>query len=175
MNLTKRVPIRTSQDWTVWRGEQAGSRRLYLVKETGAGSPYAPQLAARLHDEYRFLAALDHPHLVKPVWADTSGRRAVFTDVQCNLAQYLAAHGRLTPTLVANVLAMAADALEYMHARRLGHGCVNANTVLVGPNGDVKLGDFLGYEFGTTSPLPVPDPDPRYQAPELIDGGLGRP
>ena len=175
MNLTKRVPIRSSQDWSVWRGEQSGSRRLYLVKEAVTDSPYAAQLAARLRDECRFLTPLDHPHLVKPVWADASGLRAAFSDVQCNLAEYIAAHGRLTPTLVANVMAMAAEALEYLHARRLGHGCVNANTLLVGPSGDVKFGDFLGYEFGTNAPLPVPDPDPRYQAPELIDGGLGRP
>ena len=52
---------------------------------------------------------------------------------------------------------------------------MNAHTLLVGPAGDVRFGDFLGYEFGTNNPLPLPDPDPRYQAPELIDSGLGRP
>ncbi|MFM8270841.1 MAG: protein kinase domain-containing protein [Gemmata sp.] len=175
MNLTKRVPIRENPDWAVWRGELTGARRLYVVKEANPKSPYAPQLATRLADEYRFLAALDHPHLVKPLWADQNGLRAAFSDAQCSLTQYVAAHGRITPTLVANVLLMAVDALDYLHGRRLGHGCVNAHTLLVGPAGDVRFGDFLGYEFGTNSPLPVPDPEPRYQAPELIDGGLGRP
>jgi serine/threonine protein kinase len=175
MNLTKRVPIRTSLDWSVWRGEQRGTRRLYLVKEANSASTGQLQLAARLRDEYQFLSVLEHPHIVKPLWIDRAGTQAAFTDAQCSLAQYVAAHGPLTPTLVANVLAQAADALDYLHARRLGHGCVNANTLLVGPSGDVKFGDFLGYEFGTSSPLPVPDPEPHYQAPELIDAALGRP
>ncbi len=175
MNLTKRVPIRENQDWLVWRGELSGTRRLYLVKEVNPRSPYAQQLTTRLADEYRFLAPLDHPNLVKPLWTNETGTQAAFSDAQCSLSQYVAAHGRITPTLVANVLLMATEALEYLHARRLGHGCVNSHTLLVGPAGDVRFGDFLGYEFGTTNPLPVPDQEPRYQAPELIDSGLGKP
>ena len=122
MNLTKRVPIRETPDWSVWRGELDGTRRLYLVKEANPKSAAAPQLAARLAEEYSFLAGLDHPHLVKSVWSDAAGTRAAFSDVQCSLAQYVAAHGRVTPTLVANILLMAADALDYLHGRRLGHG-----------------------------------------------------
>ena len=175
MDLQMRVPVRSGPDWSVWRGEQAGTRRLYLVKEANPTSPYLAQLAARLRDEYRFLSPLDHPNLVKPVWVDDAGHRAAFGDAQCSLTNYLDAHGPVAPTLVANVLAMAADALDYLHARRLGHGCVNAHTLLVGPAGEVKFGDFLGYEFNSTAPLPVPDPEPRYQAPEIIDTSLGKP
>ncbi len=175
MKLHKRTDVRHGSDWTVWRAEQAATRQLYLVKEANPQSPYLPQLVARLCDEVQFFRRLDHPRFPKVIDAKAGGTRAVFADAQCSLTRYIAAHGPLPPTLVANVLAMAADGLEHLHGKKLGHGAVNLHTLFVGPIGDVLFADFLGYEFHSSAPLPVPDPEPRYQAPELIDTTLGKP
>lgn len=175
MKLHKRTDIRHGSDWTVWRGEQAATRQLVLVKEVNRQSPYLPQLVARLRDEVQFLQRLNHAQFPKVLTLDPDGLRAIFSDAQCNLTRYTVAHGPLPPTLVANVLAMAADGLDHLHGRKFGHGAVNLHTLFVGPIGDVLFADFLGYEFGSSAPMPVPDPEPRYQAPELIDTTLGKP
>ena len=108
MKLHKRTDIRHGSDWTVWRGEQAATRQLVLVKEVNRQSPYLPQLVARLRDEVQFFQRLNHAQFPKVIALDPDGMRAIFSDAQCNLTRYTAAHGPLPPTLVANVLAMAA-------------------------------------------------------------------
>ncbi len=78
-----------------------------------------------------------------------------------------------SPSLTANVLLQAAGGLEYLHGRKKGHGNVNTLTLLVSPGGDVKFGDFLGYDFGNYAPIPDPDLEARYQAPELLGLDMG--
>src|SRR4051812_46903939 len=172
MHLRQRTEIRTSGDWTIWRGEDPATGRRHLVKAVRPGAPHRTRLTGRLAAEVAFLSALDHPHVLRPAGLDPAGDRAVFEDAQCSLAQYLAWAGPLPPALVANVLHQAASALEYLHARRKGHGCVGPSTLLVGPGGEVKFGDFLGHDLGTGPP--PPDPEPRYLAPELMDAAFGR-
>jgi serine/threonine protein kinase len=171
MYLLQRNPIRTTADWAVWRGEDPATGRRYLVKAARPGGP-RERLAAWLTVEYRFVASLDHPNVLRPVELDPAGDRALFEDVQCSLAQYLAWSGPLPPANVANVLLQTASALEHLNGRRKAHGCVGPATLLVGPDGDVKLGDFLGHDLGTAPP--PPDPEPRYLAPELMDAAFGR-
>jgi serine/threonine protein kinase len=140
-----------------------------LVKEAGKHSPYRQMLLTRLQEEYQFLDGVKHPHILRPVKLDAAEGRAVYADAQCNLSQYIAAHGPLAPTLVANVLAMAADALEHMHVRGFLHGSVGSTGLFVTPTGHVAFGDFHGHAFKSTTPIPVPNSEPKYLAPELID------
>ncbi len=173
MQYVKRQEIRRGPGWVVWRGEHPETRQLFTIKEVTAPAAEAKWLLEQLRQEYDFLAAFDHPRLLKPVRFDAESGRAVFEDAQCGLAQYLRERGPLSPTLVANVLLQCAEGLEQLHAKKKGHGAVSTHTVLVGPRGDVKLGDFLGYEFGAAAALPAPDFAAKYQAPELVDSSLG--
>jgi serine/threonine protein kinase len=172
MRFEKRYEIRRSSAWVLWRAEEQPSRQLFTVKEIAAPAAGSWHFR-RLREEHDFLAGLDHPHLLRPVKLDLPRQRVLFEDTQCSLSQYLTEHGPLSPTLVANVLLQCADALEYLHGRKKGHGALSPHTILVGPNGEVKLGDFLGYGFGNGTALPDLDVEPRYQAPELIDSAFG--
>jgi serine/threonine protein kinase len=173
MNYVKRYDIRRSPDWVVWRGEHPESRHLCTVKEVNAEAEAPEQLLARLQEEFDFFSAFDHPHLLRPLRLEVAERRILFEDAQCSLDQYLLSHGPLTPTQAANLLLHCAEALERLHARRLGHGAICTHTILVGPQGEAKFGDFLGYPFARAAALPVPDYEPKYQAPELIDSSQG--
>ncbi|MBX7103822.1 MAG: protein kinase [Gemmataceae bacterium] len=174
MPLLKRYDIRTSGDWSVWRAQDDVTRQYHLVKQVAEGSPYRAQLLRRLEHETAFLGQFTHAHLLRPVRIEPTEHRAIFEDVQCSLAQYVRGQGPLTPAQVGQVLLQASEALSALHARKKGHGCVNLHSLFVGPEGDVKFADFLGYEFDTSPQIPVPDPELVYQAPEVIDSGLGR-
>jgi serine/threonine protein kinase len=173
MRTVRRYEIRRGPEWFLWRVEEPDSRRLFTVKQVAATGPEGDRLLARLEEEYTLLNGLHHPHLLRPVRLDRGGRRAFFEDTQGSLAQLLLAHGTFSPTVVANVLLQCATALEQLHGRKKGHGSLSPHCILVGPQGEVKLGDFLGYDFaGGTGPLP-PHFEMRYQAPELLDSSQG--
>jgi serine/threonine protein kinase len=175
MALKTRTEIRTGADWILWRGEDPDSRQFYLVKEVQPQSPYLPTLIHRLRAEHAAFGQLQHPQFARAIGLNATGTQALFSDVQCNLQQYLTAHGPMAPTLVANVMLMLAEGLDYLHGRKFGHGCINTANVFVGPGGDVLFADVSPYTFQSQEPIPVPDPSPKYQAPELIDASLGEP
>lgn len=168
MHLEPEGVISRGAGWALRRARHATTRRHFLVKTTEAGG-HRPSVRRQLAAEFEFLEEFDHPGLLKPVALDTDA--AVYADAQCSLAAYLAWAGSLPPPLVANVLAQAAAALEVVHAVRRGHGCVCPRALLVGPAGDVMFGEFAGTPFGGSPPLP--DPPPKYLAPELLDSGVG--
>jgi serine/threonine protein kinase len=172
MRFEKRYEIGRSAEWVLWRAEEHPSRQLFTVKEI-ADPARASWHLRRLRDEHDFLANLDHPHLLRPVRLDLPRLRSFFEDTQCSLSQYVAEHGPLQPTLVANVLLQCADALEHLHGRGKGHGAISPHTILVGPKGDVKLGIFVGYGFANGAALPDFEVEPKYQAPELLDSSFG--
>ncbi|MBX7106892.1 MAG: FHA domain-containing protein, partial [Gemmataceae bacterium] len=174
MNLRKRYDIRRGSDWHVWRGQDDATQQLYLIRQVADNSPYQQQLLRRLEQECAFFSAFDHPHLIRPHGLDSERKRVVYHDVQCSLSQYIRAQGPLTPAQVGQVLLQASDALATMHARKVGHGCVNTHTLLVGTQGEIVCGDFLGYDFGAALHIPLPEPELTYQAPEVIDTGLGK-
>lgn len=172
MSLRTRAEIRSGPRWRVWRGEDPDTRRLFLVKEVNPAAPRPDALARELAEEFRLFGEADHPNVLRPVSAEAPGR-AVFADAQCSLAGYVDRAGPLAPDRVANVLLQAADALEHFHSRRLGHGSLTLHSLLVGPAGEVLLGDFLPHPLGGSG-LPTPDPEPKYLAPELLAGRGGR-
>jgi serine/threonine protein kinase len=167
--------FRHSPDWLVWRGAHPASGHRVTVKQVNPTTPYPERMAARLTQEYEFYSALKHTHLLQVCQFDPAGRRILFDDTQGPLAQLLRQEGRLTGDLVANVMHQCLQALDYLHTRRLGHGSLGAQTVLVAPNGSIRLGDFVGYRLDQgEAPLP-PDFPLKYQAPELMDTNLGQP
>jgi serine/threonine-protein kinase len=174
MSLNKRYDLRQSDDWLVWRGEDSATGQLRWVKEANPQSPYAAQLVTRLHEEAAFLTRFTHPQILRITPPAPGAKQLLGADVQCSLHQYLASHGPLSPTEVANVLVQASAALDCLHTQRWGHGCVSPHTLLVDAAGAIVAGDFLGFEFSAAGLLEAPDPTPRYQAPELLDGTVGK-
>jgi serine/threonine protein kinase len=173
MNYNLLRTLRSSKNWLVWRGEHPVSKARYLLKQP---QPQADgsRLAEHLAEEYAFLQPLQHPHLIQPRSWEPAAPCLVLEDMQGSLAQLLQRQGRLTAEWIVPILLQCLDALTYLHERRLGHGCVSTHTILVGPLGLVKFGDFLGYRFEDGTP-PPPDHAMKYQAPEMLDGTVGNP
>ena len=174
MELKRITDIRQGNGYVLFRAENPATRTRHLVKEVCIPDEDG-YFARRLRSEFSQMARLEHPHLLRPAGIVNNDRLLVYEDAQCSLAQYLARKGKLPPVLAVNLLQQVADALKLMHASRIGHGNLGATNVFVGPQGEIKLGDFLGFSLGGAEPIPDPDPLPRYQAPEFNDSAFGEP
>ncbi|XP_045398326.1 membrane-associated tyrosine- and threonine-specific cdc2-inhibitory kinase isoform X3 [Lemur catta] len=65
-------------------------------------------------------------------------------------------------------------ALAHLHGQGLVHLDVKPANIFLGPRGHCKLGDFgLLVELGTTGASDAQEGDPRYMAPELLQGSYG--
>uniref|UniRef100_A0A8C8ZUT4 non-specific serine/threonine protein kinase n=1 Tax=Prolemur simus TaxID=1328070 RepID=A0A8C8ZUT4_PROSS len=65
-------------------------------------------------------------------------------------------------------------ALAHLHGQGLVHLDVKPANIFLGPRGRCKLGDFgLLVELGTTGASDAQEGDPRYMAPELLQGSYG--
>ena len=136
---------------------------------------------ARVLDEGRKLAALDHPHLARVYdCGEHDGRLfLVMQDVKGrNLEQYRAA-GRPTPHAAAALLAKIARALGKVHAAGLIHRDVKPANLLVDEQGEPRVIDF-GLALQRDVWRDEPDPPstvcgtPEYMAPEQARGETGR-
>jgi serine/threonine protein kinase len=182
MALEQLSLIRTSEDWLVWRGLDQETGERFTVKQVHPEAGLQDYLTKQLQGEYTFSQHLQHPgFLARGRWETAlrvPGRSdatsaILFEDTQGNLDQLLRQEGPLPVDLVANVLYQCADALTHLHGKKMGHGAINTQTILIAPNGAVKFGDFTGYRFDQNeSPLPPFHPLP-YQAPEILNARLG--
>uniref|UniRef100_G1RED0 Membrane-associated tyrosine- and threonine-specific cdc2-inhibitory kinase n=1 Tax=Nomascus leucogenys TaxID=61853 RepID=G1RED0_NOMLE len=65
-------------------------------------------------------------------------------------------------------------ALAHLHGQGMKHLDVKPANIFLGPRGRCKLGDFgLLVELGTAGAGEVQEGDPRYMAPELLQGSYG--
>ncbi len=166
--------IRTGKETCLWRGQHPATGWRVTVKEpaTHVAAGDRPRVMSQLSREFKFLDQLDHPHIIRPVELDQPNSRLLLEDTQGTLAQLLVKNGRLEVDLVAQVMTQTLHSLQYLHDRKLGHGALSTFGIFLSPNGDVKLGDFVGYRYDTgNAPVP-PDYPLKYRAPELIDGTI---
>jgi serine/threonine protein kinase len=152
------------------------SKRL-TVKEPAPGLDPDTRAAvvARLAAEHAFLARLTScKQVVTPVAPfDPADGRLLLEDVQGHLGR-AAKYGPLSTPDVARILAECLTGLAYLHERKLAHGRLAPESVLVPRSGVVKLGDFLGYKaadgWGSLPPAEYPV---RHVAPELLAPSAG--
>ncbi len=103
-----------------------------------------PELVRRVQLEVRLLRRLDYPGLVRARDVEFHDGRAVFAipgDTARTLAQVMEGREALPSGRVVAVARAIADALRYLHERRLVHGHLDLDHVLVAEDGTVRLLD----------------------------------
>ena len=139
-----------------------------VVLKTAAGAASEEMLALR--KEFRLLASLDHPSIVKARdFGVTADGRAWFSTDEVDgpdLATFARSHALLENL---SALADVAHALDYVHARGLVHGDVKPTNVRVLGERAFLL-DF-GLAFARGEEVAGIRGTPAYLAPEVLRGG----
>ena len=161
----------------VYRARRADGafEREVALKLLRPGAP-APRLAARLAEERRVLARLEHPGIARLYDGGlTDGGQPFLAMELVDGAPITAAAVSLGLRQQVELLAEVAQAVAYAHARLVVHRDLKPSNVLVTEDGRPRLLDFgvaklLGDE--TDPDLTVPGwMTPAYAAPEQVAGG----
>ncbi|MBF6352895.1 protein kinase [Nocardia flavorosea] len=165
---------------TVWAGTDTVLNRPVAVKELklapGLPEGEAAELRERALREARAMAVVAHPNVVTVydvAWADDTPLVVMELVDGQSLATILDRFGPLDHEPLAFVVDRVAAALQAAHRVGIVHRDVKPGNVLVGRDGEIKLGDFgiarnsadptltgSGYLMGT----------PAYLAPEVASG-----
>ncbi len=178
-------------NWRVLRTlARGGMATVYAVADPESGESFAIKLLtqpgasqARLVQEYRALARIDHPNIVRVFryGSTPEGQAYVLMELLDGVAAQVRAKATGRPgeparTAEAARIAMhVAVALGHLHARGIVHRDLKSSNVVVMPNGTVKL-----LDFGTARLLDAWEPITQlgefvgtfaYASPEQLTGG----
>jgi hypothetical protein len=161
---------------TVLRGSDEVLGRqvaLKVLREDLAGDDRA---LARFRQEARIAASLSHPGIAAVYdFAEEGGRHAIVMELLDgqDLQSIVRQHAPLEPAVAASLLAEAAGALAYAHARGAVHRDIKPANIFLTRSGVVKITDFgVAYAGGagqlTTTGAVVGTPD--FLSPEQVRG-----
>lgn len=132
----------------VWRARDTVEHRRVALKVTQPA--LVDQFGRRaIEAEARVAARLDHPNVVRLLWADwIDGLFVLVSDLaRASLDAYPSA--RRSPSIATRVLADVAEGLAHAHGQGLIHRDVKPANILVFDDRSARLGDF-----GTARPAP---------------------
>ena len=166
---------------TVWRARDTVTGQRVAVKQLRPEAAGQPELVDAFVAEWRIMADLDHPYIVRARELVRGGDTyALVLDLVNgqDLRRRLRTDGPLPPAVAADVVAQVADALTYLHGRGVVHGDVKPGNILVPLDGSaVRLTDFgVARRVGPADGLKrATHATPEYVAPEVIIGQPPRP
>jgi serine/threonine protein kinase len=148
---------------------------LKVVRKTQLQGPGAAKAPAQ---EYEMLAALAHPHVIRPIGHGEAGEIAWLAMEYASGGSLGRAKTPLDAARTATLLREAAGALAWIHEQGWVHRDVKLANLLLRADGTVALGDFgTACRIGTAaqeSPGTVIG-TPRYAAPEQSEGAAAEP
>ena len=104
-----------------------------------------PTATQRFMREAQTAATLDHPNII-PIYRVSQGSHFAWYVMKYvvgeSLDHVLAREGQLPLASVVEIVAQAADALDYAHSRGIVHRDIKPGNVIVDPRGGVTLTDF---------------------------------
>src|SRR6059058_3537835 len=166
---------------TVWRGRDTATGLRVAVKQLRPEAATQPELVEAFLAEWRILADLDHPCIVRARELVRGGDTyALVLDLVNgqDLRRRLRVDGPLPPAVAADVVAQVADALAYLHDRSIVHGDIKPGNILVPVDGSpVRLTDFgvarrVRLDGAALEGQRATHATPEYVAPEVIAGRL---
>ncbi len=160
----------------VYRGERAdGAFEMTAAIKLIRGS--GPELEARLAEERRLLARLDHAHIARLLDGGTTGDGLGFLVMEWvpgqDLDDYLANHRQPRQRLA--IFRQVAEALAHAHQRLIVHGDIKPANIRVMPDGRARLLDFgiARVLADENDDQPGDEPTaltPAFAAPEQLEG-----
>ncbi|XP_046299311.1 membrane-associated tyrosine- and threonine-specific cdc2-inhibitory kinase isoform X1 [Marmota monax] len=151
--------------------------RLYAVKRSMSPFRGPKDRARKLAEVGGHEKVGQHPRCVRLERAWEEGGILYLQTELCgpSLQQHCEAWGASLPeTQVWGYLRDTLLALAHLHGQGLVHLDVKPANIFLGPRGRCKLGDFgLLVELGATGASEAQEGDPRYMAPELLQGSYG--
>lgn len=159
----------------VWRAWDSVLERSVALKLRPAGAP-DPRHEARLLDEARALARVDHPNVLRVLGAGVDGGRfgvwSEYVDGE-DLETRLRRDGRLGAGEARSLGAALCAALAAVHGAGFVHGDVKPANVM-----RTRDGRHVLCDLGSATPLrgdgrarPLTSGSPLYLAPEVLEGG----
>lgn len=135
-----------------------------------------PGLIEKLQQAIYQLAILNHPHIVKiidSVFTDTQ-RFFIIYDIpyEGSLADILAKIGKFTEKESLRILNIIGKALEYAHQKKVIHGSLTPENIIMCSDGQIKVQnfylDYLLNSFALSKNISLPNP--IYLPPEELRG-----
>lgn len=169
-------------------GERVGTS-VWLAEDTRSGKPVALKLLTKqlpkdpakrdpLVRDVRVAAALYHAFLVPIVEVAVVGDNLllVMQVVEGERLSAVARSGPMPRVEMLNLMYQLGDAIKFLHAKNMLHGNITGDSVLITPDGEVKLGGFNLNNILQRRDVSVYQQkgnDPRsvaYMSPEQITG-----
>jgi serine/threonine protein kinase len=142
---------------SVWLAEDAVLKRQVALKVLDLVAP-ADDLAARLLQEARILAGLEHPGIVPVHDAGTLADGRAFYCMKYVEGETLAQHiaDKSLPDKL-RLLERIADPLDFAHARAFIHRDLKPENIMIGAFGEVLVMDWGLAKVGAASQMPAED------------------
>jgi hypothetical protein len=180
--IFKRGPIRvgrydlsdavgTGRAGPIYRGTDRDTGQPVAVRVLRPWVTADKSLLARVFEEFRAVADLDHPNIVRALDCGTDGPLSYLVTEfveGTSLRDLLERTGRLSEPTAIRTITHVAQGLDHAHRKGVYHTSVRPGAVLVRPDGFAKLAGFglprdLGEEPNSRVLLPSP-----FTAPEQI-------
>jgi len=140
-------------------------------------------LIKKLHQKAAVLSELNHPRIAKLLDGDYGWQGFYFVREYVegqNLREYLKERKKINPEEAREIAVRVAEALSFAHAKRVVHGALHPNNILITQDGSLKVTDFIvegamRAALAGRAKLVVEGDQAFYFSPEQIKGEkLGR-